>query len=122
MYYNIEFLSKFTPIPLNINPDTHILTYDVDVLSRTVFYTTEQGFYLYNWGSGAASGENTIRLKNNLFDPGKMRFDNIGKMLYISQPGGIYMSTYPYRDFHRIITEAKIVNYEILGDIGYLIL
>lgn len=122
MYLKLKSNPKSTAIPLNTNSNMNIITYDIDVLSRKVFYSTQEGLYLYNWGSGINSFENTAKINDIFLEPGKLRFDYIGKMLYISQPSGIYISIYPYKNFHRIINEFQIVNYEILPDLGYLIL
>lgn len=106
-------------IPLcNLN-NKHIYSYDIDVLARNIFYTTEKGLFMYSWSLGKSSDENTIKISDKFKDKTKIRFDNVGKMLYIMDIYGIHISVHSYREFTDIIQKNKISNFEIISEIGY---
>lgn len=119
MYFQLIKTPTLGTIKLDIPEGMEIKSYDIDVLGRKVFYITDEGLYSYDWGLGKADEDTTTKLWSHFTSCGKIRFDNVGKILYVLQPAGIYITVHPYKDFHRIIDIVSISNYEIIPEIGY---
>lgn len=105
--------------PLTTENDKPIISYDIDVLGRTVYYTTEEGLYRHRWGLDPFYSDPKLKI-NDLFSiKTKVRFDNVGKLIFISDISGIYISSFPYREYTLITEKTSISNFEIISEIGY---
>lgn len=118
-YMRFENHYKYGKMPFETKKKKPIISYDIDILSRVIFFTTEIGLYYYNFGKYSVFVDESIKITDYFTTGTKIRFDNIGKLLYISNSTGIYISNYPYTNFHQIIKKTKISNYEIIPEIGY---
>lgn len=104
-------------IPFNLNNNYRILSYDIDIISKTIFFSTSEGVFQFCWGDEITYLNQVIKISDRFNEP-KIKFDNIGKMLYILEEGGIFISVYPYMDFTRIIEERGIINLKLLPEVG----
>lgn len=96
-----------------------IITYDIDLLSRNVYFITDEGLYKFCWGLEKFETTSSVRLTRRFSDAAKLRFDQIGKLLYISDKKNIYISTYKGREFTTIIQDDNISTFDIISEIGY---
>lgn len=119
--YYFEFEKKIVKatIPWKTYNNKPIISYDIDVLARNVFFTTEEGLFRFCWGIELFYMTDNIKINDKFTTGTKIRFDNIGKILYIQDHSGIYISVYPYREYDQIVSNHKTSNFEIISEIGY---
>lgn len=108
-------------IPWSKEGNFEIISYDIDVLSRTIFLTTNRGFFKFTWGKDLIYTSEFTKINDRFKKNTKIRYDNVGRNLYISDNSGIHLAAFPYMDFTTIIENEKILNFEIIPDIGFII-
>lgn len=106
-------------IPWVRDSEHPIISYDIDVLSRHIFYTNNMGLFKFCWGKNWSWNSEFTMINTQFSTKTKIRFDNVGKILYISNTNGIYISVYPYTEFTAIIENAQISTFDIVSEMGY---
>lgn len=98
--------------------EKYIISYDIDILSRNCYFTTKDGLYKFYWGVDTYIYPEKTKINDLFKEKTKIRFDDVGKLLYISDESGIYISCYPYTEFTLIKNQKEITNFEIISNIG----